>query len=293
VRVKKTIAIVPLVVAAALFAWIYFTREPSADGRTLTEWLRVGTETMADDYTEVTNAVRKIGAAAVPTLLTKLRAENPAWKLKLDNEWGRKILPYHWLDSAGHQNAEAEYGFSILGTQAILALPELSRMCLDTNRFSSPLYGSGVCLGYIGPKALPFLKAALTNQNSEVRRRAASGIVATREMARQSWPEILALRNESDWRVAQTILAGTAGRLSEAEMLNISTNFLQNHSILLQTFAVVYVGRFCTNSTAAVPFIVPFLVNSNAILREQATNALLKIDRKLAAAQGVSRPLRH
>lgn len=294
-EVKKTFVIVAIILAVGMLAAIFFRREPSADGRTLTEWLRLGWPRWSDgvegfdsENREITNAVRKIGAAAVPTLLAKLRAEDLPWKKKLDNKWGRMILPER--EDAYRQRGQAVYGFSILGTQAISALPELYQMCLLTNA-DAP--AAGFAMGCLGPEALPFLKAAWTNENIEVQMRAISGMVATREMARLNFAEILALRNEANRGLALRAVSGAMRVLPEAESLLIATNFLQIDDFKIQVLTLIRTGRFCTNSAGAIPFVVPFLTNANATLRREATNALLKFDPKQTAAQGDSSLLQH
>jgi hypothetical protein len=64
-----------LLAGVAVVGWHGF--EPRVDGRTLSEWL--STYTYKGDNSALSNAVGKIGPAAVPFLLTKLRARDPEW----------------------------------------------------------------------------------------------------------------------------------------------------------------------------------------------------------------------
>jgi HEAT repeat protein len=134
------------VLVAGVFAMLYATREPSADGRTLSEWLRLVRKNYAQrDNTDATNAVRAIGAKAVPILIEKLRKTDPAWKIRVYNEWSRKIFDDEWVFAARYEAYEGVLGFSIVGTQAVAAIPELSKMLFDTNNDTRV----GEALGYV------------------------------------------------------------------------------------------------------------------------------------------------
>jgi hypothetical protein len=279
-RVKKLLAIltVVVIVVACVFAAFFSTPEPMAEGRTLSEWLEQGRTT------EVTNAVRKIGADAVPVLLAKLSARHSVWEYRLDNHWGRKIFSHRWLNLADYHHEEALLGFSILGTQAVSALPELQRICLDTNGFERV----GEALSYLGPEALPVLKAALTNQDDQIRWRAAWGIVSRRETAQLCIPEIMALQNDRNEWLLHAAFGGARRVLPQAEFLPIATHFIQSNNRQTQKYVLGEISRTRANSTAYIPLIVPFLTNSYGPLRRDATNALRILDPAIAARHGVS-----
>jgi hypothetical protein len=63
----KILSVVAVLTAGAA-ALNYFTREPSVNGRSLSEWLDINAinRTTGRDNSDVTNAVRAIGAKAIP-----------------------------------------------------------------------------------------------------------------------------------------------------------------------------------------------------------------------------------
>ena len=100
------------IMAVAIAIVLFRTQEPDADGRTLSEWLE-GTEWIrhSEIRPEATNAIRKIGPAAVPFLLKNLQVKDPAWKIALQQSDYRDKFPYRWLRSTSRQNEQALAGF--------------------------------------------------------------------------------------------------------------------------------------------------------------------------------------
>jgi hypothetical protein len=269
---------------AGLFAFVLFTREPSADGRTLSKWLELGARdwVSSHDTVEVTNAIRKIGVKAVPILLNKLRARDPDWLQQPGNNWVGKIIPDGWLNaSEGH--TEARYAFCILGTQAVVALPELSKMLHDTNLDTCPAFA----LGYLGSASLPVLKEALTDRDVVIRRRAANGITTTRDVARGAMSEILVARGDTNPTVPAILLNRLVSLLPEDELLSVARAYLEDTRPGVQQSALTALSHVETNRAAVVPLILPFLTSDNANTKWRADKTLFVLDRATAIAHGV------
>ncbi|HEY0548837.1 MAG TPA: hypothetical protein VGF13_04490 [Verrucomicrobiae bacterium] len=122
--------------AVSVATILFLNNEPRANGHPLSYWLQLGSEQDANDIfsenkhpnVEADAAVRQIGVRAVPVLLQKLQVTDPKWR-RPAVDWTHKHLGLAFDPSkAEHKWAEAHYGFRILGTQAVVAIPELAQM---------------------------------------------------------------------------------------------------------------------------------------------------------------------
>jgi HEAT repeat protein len=268
-------------VAVVAIAVVVSNREPSVDGRSLSEWLRLGVHSQfTRDNTDVTNAVRKIGVKAIPILLDKLRAEDPAWKETLTSGWRRRFFPEQWVHGTAWGYMEANWGFSILGTQAVSAIPSLSAMMIEQGR-------GGFQLGCIGTQALPVLKAALTNDNAKIRINALFGAMARSDVARAAAKEIVGLRHDTNEIVSMFALSATSA-LPKDQQLAVLKAFLADPRPSIQVRALVSIEYRGLDSTNAIPLIVPFLTNIDFMVRRTASNALLSVAPATAAEYGIS-----
>lgn len=284
---KKVGAIVILVfglVAAALLVANHSMREPEADGRTLSEWLELGhPPRIPRNDVGVTNAIRKMGSAAVPFLLERLRAQDSPLKQRLEQSSWSDRLPERWLYATYRSHGEAAYGFSILGTQAVSAVPELTKLLLNP----ATAHNAGFALGQIGLEALPILKDALTNGDSAIRIGAASGLVRGRGLVRAAMPELLALRQDTNVWVPSMVIAWLPSSGDESLYFPIAVEYLQDDRPELLGYALAAIARVQTTRAAAFALAVPFLTNANLRVRKQASNTLFKLDAKTARAHGV------
>lgn len=280
----KILALCAVFVAGVL-SLVYFTREPSTDGRTLSQWLRLGSEFHhpSRDNTDVTNAIRKIGVKGIPILLDKLTATDAAWKRMFANKWGDRFHAYRWTHPALNQHYEAVYGFSILGTQAGIAIPELTRMLsLTNNSFSAS------ALARIGPEGWAVLKSGLTNPIPFVRANALMGLNDSRIDLQDVWPEVLARRHDTNVQVSWCAIYVILGRPERPESISVVAEGLKHPSPQIQMLTLAKLRDWGTNAAAPVaPLIISFLTNANYSVQRYAKFALLKADPAAARAQGI------
>ena len=269
-------------VLAGLVLWLKIPREPSVDGRTLTEWLQAR-RYPPDDSSEVSNAVCKIGPQAVPFLLAKLHAKSPAWMLKLRRTRLGERLPYHWLDPALQKHEEAEFGICCLGTQAVSAIPELSRMFFDTNGHGP----GGFTLGRIGLEARPVLLSALTNASALIRLNGVIGLMATREMALASETNVRPLIHQPDLQLATATVFHSMMRLPGARGLTVAIEALHDSRPPIQHIGLIGLQLFVkTNRTSALPAIIPLLESPDPMVRKTATNLFQELSSPAELHQG-------
>jgi hypothetical protein len=257
----KIILLFGLLMAGVAASWFYFS-EPAVDGKPLGDWLREGREEWVSDSqshkahveSDADRAVRKIGTRAIPTLLAKLRAKDLAW-------WDAAA---EWVDDnldvslptrpheAENERFDAMYGFRVLGTQAVVAIPELTRMLYQTN-FS---YQAGQALGHIGRDATPVIRAALTGGNSRVQFGALSSTYWSRDIGSNVLPEMKALLKSQDERTAALAVLRLRGFLSVQEYMDLVTQVPGTNHFRIQRLALNHMILAKTNLAEAVPGVV-------------------------------------
>ena len=135
--------------AVAFFIAILFLlsgrREPSCEGKTLTEWLKIYEEGGSADAspTHAAEAVRKIGTNALPVLLGWVYEDGERWQDNIKRTMRKLPRPLQPSPSGMLDRRQADnYGhcqtaFRLLGQSAYPAIPELKRVINHTNSFVS------------------------------------------------------------------------------------------------------------------------------------------------------------
>ena len=124
------LAVAVVVIAAA--GWhLYATREPSYQGKSLSQWLEEGDSggcCQTNEMQEVDRAVRAIGKQALPNLLQMLRVKDSWLKVNLMKLGAKQSLIRIPFTSADEHQSRAVIGFRALGQEAREALPELTEI---------------------------------------------------------------------------------------------------------------------------------------------------------------------
>jgi hypothetical protein len=232
VKLSPNVALLTLLTGAAAFiaTFVYKPAEPAYDGKPLSYWLhKYGVNTPIDsdlpefkaerDVAEA--AIRSIGTNAVPHLIAMAKCDPPSWRSTLVMRlpgWAKRFVGEWGLlqaDPAG----DASIGFEILGTNAQAAIPEMVKLMADK---TLPVRArrATVALCYLGPGALPFMTAEMSNSPPSDRWWCAS-LMSTYLLptmnSRDQLPFLLnALRNEPEplqsaasnavWRIAPELL---------------------------------------------------------------------------------------
>ena len=282
--------VLALTAGAALI--LFLNREPRADGQRLSYWLRTGCDQSITigrspgphHDVEAEDAIRKIGPQAVPILLRKLDSTEPAWRLPIALWLIDRLHVSLGPSRAVSDWNEAQYGFGVLGTQAVTAIPELARMLYQTNKTFLAAYS----LAHIGPEATPVVRAALTNANGDICLAALNASIWSQEIGRAVLPEMTALLSSPNPRVAQYAASRLENFLPLEEFLGVVTNFSGPNRLMVDrlTLQRLFAGK--TNRVIAVPYVLPLLDSPDARLRQQATNLLREIAPATAFAHGIA-----
>ena len=177
-----------------LFALFFQLREPRYQGRSLSGWLSLFnpkasmkqrmslfSEFPVDhspEFVQASEAIRHIGAKAVPYLLSRFAHEPQSSRLRdkiifwLGDMPPRAIfIPLRdrlYDDQRVFHGEQALLGFAALGTNGVCAIPELARLAQSQAKDDVPVWATAA-LGHIGPKALPQLLLTVSNQQAIVR----------------------------------------------------------------------------------------------------------------------------
>lgn len=144
------------VVTAIVVCVLGNEREPSHDGKTLTQWLvemqGLGMNNRAK-YNECSEAVYTMGTNAVPTLLRMVDCKDSPVKLKaiqwLGPQWSERLK----MRRADYYHSKVTFGFSSLRERAAPAVPGLIALLHSSDRGVQA--AAAECLSDIGPEAGP------------------------------------------------------------------------------------------------------------------------------------------
>jgi HEAT repeat protein len=157
------------------------SREPSFQGKSLSEWLEVYENEKASSPpplptnaprpfpTEAVEAIRSMGQPAVDALLDRIRAEDPVWKLKLLALAHKQSLFKVKFQPALLRRAYASAVLHDLGSSASNAVPKLVEWLAEDEWGG----GAGWLLAGIGRASVEPLRARLAHGDARDRPRAA------------------------------------------------------------------------------------------------------------------------
>jgi hypothetical protein len=142
------------VVAVVVGVYVFVTHEtePHYQGRALSQWLMIYYESDRTNHDPAQRplaaaAITAIGTNALPQLLSWLRYESPAWHqdvarvlsrpvaLRVGNSRPARATLYRDF----HRANAAPLAFRLLGTNALLAIPELISMSQDASHPQSAM----------------------------------------------------------------------------------------------------------------------------------------------------------
>jgi HEAT repeat protein len=259
-------------ICLALFAWVVLrAREPVYQGRTLSVWLEKAKESEADsierDNPAAVNAIRQIGANALPQLLGMVATRDTKLRVFLLNlQTEHPGIPLHLRKTEDCQEM-AGCGFYILGSTAKPAVPALIKLLSDDD--PEVRYWAAGCLGLIGPSAREAVPALLAGFNTN----------------RYFWAVSFALgKIGPDARQAIPFLKGIASTnfMAQVALIQIGADSLTPFIDQLKdtsnrtkwNYAACVVGKFPTNTESAIPLLIAGLSKTNTAMLDCALAAL-------------------
>ncbi len=255
--------------------------EPSYNGRTLSEWLVIGSPpTEPGKRVEAQKAVLAMGTNAVPTLLEWCSERNLS-RAQRDNQFLTKLpgiiaqntSVLRWIRRDVIRLNYAVYGFQILGTNASVALPELARR-FNTSTNESFVYCTAFLIGHLGKPGLDFLLSVL-QKKTDPHRDSVLQVIGNAEDAEVAVPLMLSILNDANDPLAPQA-AAELGKLGVApeRVVPQLINALRSTNISMRSGAIDGLRELGTNASAAIPALQMATNDSDAYVRSQALAAL-------------------
>jgi len=273
-----------LLAVAALVAVGWFSiREPRAGGESLSYWLCLGVASGEQKSPESEAAIREIGTKAIPTLLAKLQVTDSPWK-EQTHQWLNKQNFYSFEFTPDyHERASAIYGFTVLGSNALPALPALERMFWDTNTS----WEAAHALAQLGQVSLPILRAGFTNSDPAIRRAAVTGTM-NNKLTAAVLPDMRQLRHDSDRIVATAALNQLLRFSSREEATQLAIETLEDNRARMRGAVLNWFNQARIETNRIVPFLIRLLEDPDPRFRFRVTNVLKQLDPVAAAAAGIN-----
>jgi HEAT repeat protein len=296
IRAKRCLKLFALTGVIAFVVIALAQREPSARGHPLSHWLEIATDPSANKSaaTNADEAIKEIGAKAVPILLDKLKT-NDELRMPIARHWNKVVeamVPYRWDEwlrmneyRASDYHEQAIHGFEMLGSNAAGAVSVLTILSRDQRH----VYDTVVCLGHIKTdETLHVLIPLLSHTNSLVRQRVISELVGFDDRALIAGKKITSLCDDPDERVARNAVDFVAYLLPTEQSIPLLTNKFHDRRAVVVRGAV---GAFFFGGPLAepvMPAIAQLFQNTDEKVRMIATNTLITINPYRAVEFGVN-----
>jgi HEAT repeat protein len=249
-----TIRLVVIIFAGAIVSCADF-REPSYNGRSAIEWVKKGyftdnrpldvsRQVISPEEAEANQAIREIGVKAVrPFLrLLEVRSENGA------NPDVRAYM----------SNAYGSVGLSILGTNAVTAIPALKEI-LATGDYNQRR-GAGLALYNMGFQGIAPLAEVLADDNSAGRAMAASFLSSYADPG---------IRLSADKMTSQKEIDGE-GKV----IVPILLRYVRDGDQDVRIWAIVGLGNFAQEPTLVIPSLIESCADTNRTIQLASIQAL-------------------
>lgn len=278
-----------LVVLLVICSNVVRPREPSYGGKPLSFWLTqyfhnklsyTGDTERATLREEAKNAIKAMGTNSIPTLLKMIRTSdfritNYLYNQLLKSPFRKILFSIHYRP-AEYYNQNGAIGFEVLGEEAKVAVPDLTRI-FEQNISMTSQQCAANALGAIGESAkgaLPSLLRALTNANSGVRFNAIRGLSQIHGDPDASVPALMrAVNDPSSFNRAMAIDGLGEYGPEASRALPLLFSLTTNTDISLRPRAVWSIGQIHSSPETSVPLLISFLEDVN--LRDVAANGLV------------------
>ena len=255
-------------------------REPEYQGRPLSYWSRQhGPVDYPDDSKlppAAQQAIHSIGTNAIPFALEWISWEPSAFRLKLLQNLGPAVGEA--FGEGGDEFAfQAENVFTVLGSDARPAIGELTRLAI-ASRTETRVWRCSRALVDIGPEGVSGLIGIIGATNCDWSWVAAMVIFKLGSNATPAIPILLQAANGGDDRLACAAM-GTLGSVAAlpSRVIPVLIDSLQCTNANRRIAAAAGLAEFGVAAKSAIPQLQQSLVDPNSMVREQATNAVLRI----------------
>lgn len=257
-RTKHLLLLLALALAAGAGWFFLRSGEPSHHGKRLGVWLQELGNSEAARRESAREAIRQIGAKALPLLLQRMDPQT-------DAELGLRM--------------QAVKAFQLLGPVAQPAIPSLARL-LNNKKSASD---AARALAAIGPAAVETLAGGLGHADAQVRASAARALGEIGEGARPAVPALIKCLKDEDLNVRSGAIASLERIKHDPEtVVPALIDVLKEGDLSVRIAAAAALGAFGVQAKAAVPELTKAAGSKAEFLRDAAAGALGQIDPEAA-----------
>lgn len=273
---RRILLAIALVVGTIVLLVATLPQEPTADGKTISQWL----ETLGDGHSvqrETAAAIEKIGTNALPWMLREIRRGNSPAKLWWQEQAERQsLLKFTFADEDKHRE-HAVAAFEILGDAAAPAIPALMRL-LEKEAVPFEVQEA---LVHIGEPAVVRLVQALTSPNPALRQNAAEALYWYNPTPPPAVPALFNCLFDSDAGV-RAIAARALGGEDEmaGQIVPALIRLLDDSDREVRSEAAGALSFYRDQAEAAVGPLVNLVTNCQSDIQRQAIRALGSIGRR-------------
>jgi HEAT repeat protein len=265
-----TFIAIAMMTTIAMLAWFIVAEHrqgPIYNGKPLSAWLAgYNLSSMdPDEMAKADAAVRATGTNAIPTLLQMLEARDSALKFRIRELVSRQ----HIIEVSYAQPVELHFqagkAFSILGTNAEAAVPQLMRM-FEHEGDVDVRSGIANALAGIGPPAkaaVPVLLRGAIDSDSTLRCNSFFALSAIHSDPDLVMPMFLQAINDSDEGVRANAIAGL-GKYGRAAAKGVPglIKLLKDPDATVRALAAISLGEIGEDPDNVIPALVDCLAHS-------------------------------
>jgi HEAT repeat protein len=259
---KKRVVLAAFIVAIVIVVLLIVLRpsEPSYHGKSARAWVLRYVESVEDSRSadEAVEAIRSIGTNGIPAYLKWVGSKDSPLKERIINlSRKQKIRDLGWL-TAGELRILGRFGFVILGSNAVSAVPPLITL-LASGEDQDIRAEAALALGGIGPAAqdaVPALIQCLSGTNGFAAYMAIASLGRIHSKPELAVPALIHHLEQSTNKPVHLIRSIQA------------------------------LGDFGKDARGAVPALTLFLTHPDSDIRSYATNSLMKISPETLSKNG-------
>ncbi len=295
-RIIASLIVVSFFAGIALF--VFRSREPVYQERPLSAWLEdldYGQPSFRREAVpQAEEAVRHIGANAVPFLVGMMRCKDSPFRKKMIALCSKQsFIKLRFRPPADTLQWRGVLGIYSLGPTGKFAIPELINLL--TNQHTWTRGRAAMALGKIGPDAkvaVPYLINALADKDEDVRACTCAGLSDLGPAAAGALPAVVDCMKETNYTVFSMALAAASNLRAQATLIvPVLAAKLSDDDPRIRYSAATTLASYGSEARTAVPTLVETLKDQDKVVRQAAAQALLKIDRTAATSAGVKEAL--
>ena len=288
------LAVILLSALGILVLLMWLGREPSYQGRTLSQWLEDLDSPSAVTNVQTITAFRRMGAKAAVRLVPRLEASDSAFRVRAVELARKQTFVEVRFTPASVRWQRAEKGFEIMGEHAVAAAPGLVSLLVRRGAQPPEYMGDSAdraagALAHLGDRVIPYLRPALYSEHARVRQAGVDVLVMTvmtADSTSVTVSELCKLLDDSNPKVRRAG-AYALGKLGQHPALVIPRleRMLGDVSPSVRRQAAFALGRFASRASNSMAALRQACSDVAPEVRHAAETALTQIGGEAASSK--------